>query len=429
MKIRLIARSLLLIIFTSCGTNVFAQEATNGDNRLAKITKELDCVANRFINHRQISWEDVCYTSDALAGYDTKRQQAVTDALDRFERRSKKEQHRKYKQERYRVDPRRIQQYEQELQHQLRVEADKRSTALKYGYTDYDKIKASLFLMGGYRTNELNWNISGVNGMNPNVKVEYKWTDLQSFQIKSKSQLLFDNIFILEGQVARSWIVEGNNQVSEFDGNDRTMEVTRTRNKADEGDTFDISGGVGIRYNMESDDDFFELKNTWLSLLGGYSYHEQNLSIKDGNQTIDTTGMFDLGPFEGLDSPYEAEWKGPWLGIELGGEQDNFLATVRFEYHFAEYNAEGQINLNENFQQPKSFDHSGDGEGLVFALDMSYKLNPSWELNFNADYQDWEILDGTDRLFLADGSIIQSRLNEVNWTSFALMLGAKYQFN
>ena len=43
----------------------------------------------------------------------------------------------------------------------------------------------------------------------------------------------------------------------------------------------------------------------WFTLLGGYSYHELNLIVTDGVQTIPATGSF-----AGLHSSYWAEWDG-----------------------------------------------------------------------------------------------------------------------
>jgi len=49
-------------------------------------------------------------------------------------------------------------------------------------------------------------------------------------------------------------------------------------------------------------------------------------------------------------------------------------------------------------------------------------------VNFNFDYQDWSTDNGTDKVFFADGAAAKTRLNEVNWTSYALSLGLSVRF-
>jgi len=100
----------------------------------------------------------------------------------------------------------------------------------------------------------------------------------------------------------------------------------------------------------------------------------------------------------------------------------------RFEYHFADYYAEADWNLRTDFEHPKSFTHEADGRGLVFTVGAEYNLNDNWTLDVNADVQDWRTEAGIDRTFLSSGIATDTRLNEVNWESYALMVGATCHF-
>ncbi|UCG08955.1 MAG: hypothetical protein JSV83_10030, partial [Desulfobacterales bacterium] len=79
----------------------------------------------------------------------------------------------------------------------------------------------------------------------------------------------------------------------------------------------------------------------------GYSYHEQNLTITDGYQPIATPGITPPeGPFVGLDSTYETQWYGPWVGMDLRFTSTNLKpviygieALLNFEYHWADVEA------------------------------------------------------------------------------------------
>ncbi len=163
--------------------------------------------------------------------------------------------------------------------------------------------------------------------------------------------------------------------------------------------------------------------------LAGYSYHSQHLSMTDGKQTITWGGGPSLGPFGGLDSTYDAQWRGPWIGLDLSLETEKFtkmLPPVSFyagwEYHWADYYAEADWNLRDDFMHPKSFEHEADGTGMVINLGVRLRLNPRWSLNLGYETEQWTTEEGIDRVFLSNGTIIETRLNEVNWHSDVIEL-------
>ena len=109
-------------------------------------------------------------------------------------------------------------------------------------------------------------------------------------------------------------------------------------------------------------------------------------------------------------------------------KKDKFSGFFRFEYHWADYYAEADWNLRTDFKHPKSFEHEADGWGVVFRTGGDYALNNTWSLNFNWDLQKWETDEGIDRTFFSNNTVGQTQLNEVNWESFSLRLGATARF-
>ena len=77
---------------------------------------------------------------------------------------------------------------------------------------------------------------------------------------------------------------------------------------------------------------------------------------------------------------------------------------------------------------PKSFEHDADGQGIVLYADWNIFFKQNWALNLSGIYQTWDTDAGLDRVFTADGDILETRLNEVEWSSFAIMLGVIYRF-
>jgi hypothetical protein len=278
----------------------------------------------------------------------------------------------------------------------------------------------------GYRNDDLDWNIAGST---VNILSELTWSDLEILQLEYAFTRNLPNRFKLKGSLAYGLIFDGENQDSDYDGNNRTLEFSRSNNSADDGNTSDVSIGLGY---------FFPLltKNFIATPLVGFSFHGQNLTMTEGVQTIATPLRTPvLGPFAGLNSSYDAKWYGPWVGLDLkariykrDGTSLAHEILIGIEFHWADYYAEADWNLRTDFDHPKSFEHEADGSGIVFWAGYNYFFNPQWSLSFSGKYQEWETDPGIDRIFFADGSEVKTRLNEVNWESFSLMVGVTCRF-
>ena len=299
-------------------------------------------------------------------------------------------------------------------------------------------IETEFSLSGGLRRDDLDWNVAGdTSGNNPNVLSELTWDDLEIFQLKLENRTVVPRRFYLRAFLAYGWISDGKNQDSDFAADGRTFEFSRSNNSADDGTVQDASIGAGYPFRFGGD------VTSTVAPLVGYSSHDQNLTMTDGYQTIsipiETPTLLieppPVGPFPGLNSTYEAAWRGPWIGVDL-----HFQATEReawthrfegyasLEYHWASFEAEADWNLRDDFAHPRSFAQDADGTGIVFGLRLGYALNPDWQLNVSFDYQGFSAEDGIDTIFLAEGTTVRTRLNEVNWRSSALSLGITYRF-
>jgi len=301
------------------------------------------------------------------------------------------------------------------------------TTIVFFSYPDPSEaadIQTDLTLSTGYRVDDLSWNIAGnISGSNPNVLSELTWSNLETLQAAVSGRVLINEWLYLRGSFGYGWAFSGDNVDSDFSGNDRTQEYSRSTNSADGSTVLDAAIGLGYQFS------FFSGRFR-LSPLLGYSYSAQALTLKDGVQVISTPSLTPpAGPIQGLDSTYDASWLGPWLGIDLSfkiTEKVTLFGSI--EYHWATFDAEGNLNLRNDLAHPKSFEHDADGKGFLIALRVDYFLTGPWTLNMALNYQKWSTDTGLDRLYYANGSIAETRLNEVNWDSYALMLGIVYRF-
>lgn len=276
------------------------------------------------------------------------------------------------------------------------------------------------FFNVGYRHDELDWSFALPN---INIRSELQWHDLQGVQFEFGLQRRLGRHFRLKGHLAYSFLFDGDNQDSDFNGNNRTDEFSRSNNSNQNGDLWDVSIGLAYDLNLFAE-------RIVLSPLVGYSYHDQNLQITRGIQTIPP-----LGPFPGLDSSYDPTWYGPWIGADFlyksygkSAPKPGYETFFGIEYHFANFEAQADWNLRADLAHPVSFRQDADGSGWVMMGGINYLFNPRWSVNLIGKYQKWKTSAGRHRFFFYDGSSYRTRLNGVNWDSYSLSAGVTCRF-
>ncbi len=277
----------------------------------------------------------------------------------------------------------------------------------------------------GYRQGEFDWNIAGTpQGTDPNVLSELEWRDIGVAQIRLGGEIVAWRHLWIGGSFTRGSIHAGENRDSDYLGDDRTLEFSRSDNGGDDGSLSEGDFGVGYMFRFPRAGGGFDLL-----LAAGYGIARQDLRITDGFQTIadeDILGepLPPTGPFSGLDSSYDAEWDGTWFGIEgrlrVGPRA---MLSARARLHQADFEAEANWNLREDFAHPLSFRHTAEGDGLVFRAAYDRQTKGRWGWRVILDVQRWETGAGVDEVFFDDGTSLTTRLNEANWSSVALSLG------
>jgi len=285
---------------------------------------------------------------------------------------------------------------------------------------------ADVSLSLGYRVDSLDWNIGG-GSAGPNILSELEWHDLDIVQLKGELTSSNAEGIYFRGFADYGWVLDGSNRDSDYAGDNRTFEFSRSVNDVDDSRVLDLSGGLGFTFFAG------EHQQYRISPMIGYSYHRQDLRMRNGNQVVSNSAYFDLynpdpsmdvpplGPFPGLDSSYDAEWYGPWLGADVFLDlQDGSTAFARLEGHLVNFWAEADWNLRDDFAHPVSFEHDADGYGWVFELGwMDTVSRHHWTWGVTAMVQSWETDAGTDRFYFSDNTSFEGRLNEVNWSSYS----------
>ncbi|MBP2634063.1 MAG: hypothetical protein H6Q70_4691 [Firmicutes bacterium] len=284
--------------------------------------------------------------------------------------------------------------------------------------------KTTYDLSAGDRKDKLNFNIAGdINGQNPNVFSELKWTNLKTYEIRLNGKSDINDRAFLEGSVGYGWIHSGHNQDSDYATDNRTGMFSRSENNAGNGHVVD--GSIGYGYYID------KRTNSNTAFVAGYSVSKQALRITDGNQTYSDFyyQTQPIGPFSGLNSTFDTRWKGPYIGLSYekqASKKLNFF--TRFEYHFINYYAEGNWNLSSAYAHPKSIEQSASGYGTVFSVGTEYQMDKEWALKAKLNFSRFKSKDGVHKAFAADGNIYEMRLNEANWNSRVINLSLTKNF-
>jgi hypothetical protein len=274
------------------------------------------------------------------------------------------------------------------------------------------------------RNDNLNWNIAGST---VNVLSELKWENMSITQFQVAGEIHLNNDRSVRARVGYGAVNSGTNQDSDYNGNNRTQEFSRSISNAG-GDVLDASIGLGNKLYLR---ELGKGQSLYVTPLVGLSIHQQNLTMTDGVQVISAapSSTVPLGPFPGLNSSYDARWIGPWFGAEALIETERgWSIMANLEYHLVDFSASANWNLRADMAHPVSFKHSATGSGFIMSLGASYPVKSKWKLDLILERQSWSTQAGSDQIFMADGTVGYTRLNEVNWDSTAYYFGVGREF-
>jgi hypothetical protein len=284
-------------------------------------------------------------------------------------------------------------------------------------------------ISAGYRTDKLNWSIAGnLQGSNPNVRSELSWTNLSIYQLKLANRTVIGGVYV-RGYLDYGMVVSGRNQDSDYNGDNRTLEFSRSVNGTDGNYVWDGSVGVGPRFSFLDD-------NVVVCPMLGYAISEQDLNIVDGYQAFSAPPLTTpVGPIAGLDSLFQARWMGPWLGVDLFISSptphtafSKIGVLVTGEYHWVDYDADANWNLRSDYAHPVSFTQEADGSGYMAGVTFLFEIKNRWGFHAGMNIIDMTTEAGLDRTYYANGTTNDTRLNEARWKSLTIEAGWFFQF-
>lgn len=289
----------------------------------------------------------------------------------------------------------------------------------------------------GYRTSELKWSIGGDGISVPNILSELKWEKIHGYEFQPSVEYTQKTGSLkgltIQASINKSITASGENQDSDYLGNNRTFEFSRSNNSSDAGHAEGFSGSIGYAFDFSRD----RKKNIIrFKTLVGYAMQNQNFVMRDGVQTIATDENSvpipgALGPFDGLRSSYDMELSMPFIAMELESYfYDVHRLKIRGQFSRGTYNGTGHWNLRDDFAQPDSFKQTADGNGFLLGAEYGWEFYPHVQFTLSSNFNYFKASRGDDTTFLSDGTTVTAinGFREAKFQSMDYLAGLNYRF-
>ncbi len=268
------------------------------------------------------------------------------------------------------------------------------------------------------------WNISGAEG-GPDILSELTYKDIQFVQYGMQSNLTVRQGPLTDYEFFMSFIsstaVSGTVTDSDYHGNQRSDEYSRSESSAENSTMKDFTLGSAHRFSLD--------RYQHIKPMIAYTYKQQLLLMTEGVQVLDARNPFNIGPFRNtLNSRYETQWHGLWTGAQWGFQTRKHQLKADLKFYWLDYQAEADWNLRSDFAHPKSFEQWALGSGTGIALFYQYNLSNVFSFWLNWSKESWNTDPGQDVVYFADGEIGKTQLNEVKWESTAISTGLVFNF-
>ena len=280
----------------------------------------------------------------------------------------------------------------------------------------------SLFDIGiGARSERFHWSISGdFDGTSPNILSELIWNNVNIVELSLNSDIRTNSGVRVQTHLAVGSIEDAHVRDSDYLGDGRTSEFSRSIADSEGDGTLDFSLSVGYELSVTDTD------STTVTPFAGINYREADFDITKGFQAIDVFGGTAGSAIPGLNSSYDTEWHSTFLGVQLDHRGHNWHVFGRFEYHDFDYEAVADWNLRTDFAHPVSFIHDSDGAGPVYAIGARRMINNNWNWFVNYTWWNWDADNGSDTTFFSDGTAARTHVKTAVSDGNTLYFGVSY---
>jgi len=300
-----------------------------------------------------------------------------------------------------------------------------------------DKFNSDFLLTLVSSADDVTFNIASdlTGAQTPNVLSELKMLDMTTWSLEGDLNLGLGDSFKIGIRAGIGAIIDGNANSRDYLGNNRTNVFYDVVATVDGKYRLYGDANIGWQFSNSFEVPIFHVgkENKMVALAStisvtpriGYSYYEQEIDLDEGVQLVPA-----LGPFEGLNSTYQPEWRGIYASLEgsfrLFGSV-HLLATARY-YPDLSYQGDADFNLRGDLAHPVSTHHSADGTGFSYEIGLEWQFDVLRGVALSYGEQSFETDTGYSHIYPIDSDEIVTRLNEATWDSKGWLLQLRWRF-
>jgi hypothetical protein len=278
-----------------------------------------------------------------------------------------------------------------------------------------NKVFSQLNISGsvGLLSQNFSWSVAGnYAGQNPNIYSELTWKKLEGTIYNIDAEYRIHNRFFISSSFRYASINSGTITDADYESDNRTDRSYFAQ--FSNGNSKLVNSGISAGYLL------IKKKKVSISAFLGYSYQNENLSIRPGKEdsSIITTG---------LNSSYAFSLYGPHISTRLlYNLSDKLNICYLINLQLINYVAKADWNLATSFQHPVSFRQLAAGYILNNELKIAYRLSKRLSAIISTQIENLKTSGGDDVLYKSSGDILISHFNGAEGKLVYALVGVTY---
>ncbi|MBB6237679.1 outer membrane protease [Pedobacter sp. AK013] len=259
---------------------------------------------------------------------------------------------------------------------------------------------------------KFDWSIAGnAAGANPNILSELIWKNLKGPGFGLDIKYNITNRFSIKATNQYSSITKGEAEDTDYAEDNRQSAFYFDLLNANKGYLYDAS--LQLSYQLLKFGEFN------INPIVGLSYNQQKFHLLESANNLDS---------KGLNSTYEARYKGFDFGTELVLKTQKFSIGATVLGGFYNYSAKANWNLIPNFAKPVSFTHKANSFSLSGDINLAVPLNKSLRVEVDYKINNINTYSGVDKAFFVNKPTEETQFNGANFRKNAILLGLNFSF-
>jgi len=264
----------------------------------------------------------------------------------------------------------------------------------------------------GLQQSKFDWSIAGNSaGTSPNVLSELIWKNLKGPGFGLDIKYNITRRFSVKATNQYSSITKGEAEDTDYAEDNRQNAFYFDLLNANKGYLYNT--GLQLSYQLLKFGDFN------INPIVGLSYNQQKFHLLESANNPDS---------KGLNSIYQARYKGFDFGAELILKMHKFSVGATVLSGFYTYSAKANWNLIPDFAKPVSFTHKANSFSLSGDINLAVPINKSLKVEVDYKINNINTYSGVDKAYFNNRATEETQFNGANFRKNAILFGLNFSF-